>query len=39
MSKKQIPAKKNVYQLKIGGVLDTIILLALSTYIILKIWQ
>jgi len=39
MLKKQIPEKKNVYRLTISGVLDTIILLAMSTYIILKLWQ
>jgi len=36
MSQKQIP-ERNVYRLTIGGVLDTIIVLALST--ILKLWQ
>lgn len=38
MLKKQIP-EKNVYWLTTGVVFDTIILLTLSTYIILKLWQ
>jgi len=39
MLKKQIPEKKNVYLFTTGVVLDTIILLTLSTDIMLKLWQ